>query len=84
MRRIKFYLGKINLLAHFIWWRKWKLVRDEWNMTYEELEDAKKRLPEIEQEAIERLLNLLEETECDEGATTKTDTSIFPPTAKNL
>jgi len=63
MSRLKFYLDKANMLAHFIWWREWKLVRDEWNMTYEELMEAHARFPEIERRALERLLKAIEEQE---------------------
>jgi hypothetical protein len=60
MGRIKFYLGKIKFLFHFIRWREWELVKDEWGMTYEELEDAKKRLPGIKKAALLRILEASE------------------------
>lgn len=54
--RLRFYLQTINLLAHFIWWGEWQLVRDEWNLTYKEYTDAESRSDEIVREAAERLL----------------------------
>ena len=68
MTRFKFYLDKINMLAHFIWWREWELVREEWNLTYEEMLDAEARSDEICQEAAERLLRALAAQELTEEA----------------
>ncbi len=56
MARLRFYISKAGFLIAFIWWREWELARDEWNITYEELQEAEARLPEIEREIIERLL----------------------------
>ncbi len=71
MSRLKFYVEKADMLFHFIWWRNWKLVRDEWNMTYGELEEARKNLPEIERKALERLTKTIEEQgEHEENPTT--------------
>lgn len=55
--RLRFYISKAGFLIAFIWWREWELARDEWNITYEELQEAEARLPEIEREIIERLLD---------------------------
>ena len=59
--RLKFYIDKIGFLAAFIWYRHWKLVKAEWNLTYKEMKEAEARLPEIEREAIERLLGIIDE-----------------------
>ena len=56
MSRLGFYISKAGFLIAFVWWREWKLVRDEWNMAYEELQEAKAHLPETERKIIERLL----------------------------
>ena len=61
MSRFKFYLGKIGYLVSFIWWRRWDLVKEEWNTTYQGMLDSKARFPEVEREALERLLKTLEE-----------------------
>jgi len=62
-RALKFYLDKAYFLTCFIWWRDWKLVRDEWNMSYGEMEEARKNFPEIERKALERLIKAIEEHE---------------------
>ena len=61
MPRFKFYVEKAKFLATFIWWRKWELVRDEWGMTYQEMLNARVRLPEIERGALGRLRKAVEE-----------------------
>lgn len=75
MTRFQFYLDKINMLAHFIWWREWGLVRDEWNLTYEQRLDAKRRSDEICREAAERLLKAIETYEAE----TEKETETSPP-----
>jgi hypothetical protein len=61
MSRIKFYFEKIHFLLYFIWRRNWGLVRDEWNLTYEQLAEAEGRSDEICREAAERVLARLQE-----------------------
>lgn len=63
MSRLKFYIEKAHFLAAFIWWRDWKLVRDEWNMTYKEREEARENFPETERKALDRLIKGIEEHE---------------------
>ncbi len=59
--RLQFYIEKIGFLAAFIWYRHWKLFKAEWNLTYKDAKDAEARLPEIEKEALERLLGVIKE-----------------------
>lgn len=63
MSKLKFYIEKIGFLAAFIWWWRWALVRDEWNLTHKQLEDAEARIPDIEREALERILGIIKEHE---------------------
>ncbi len=70
MSRLEFYIDKARFLAAFIWWREWRLVRDEWSITYEEMLDVIERAPEIEREAVGRLLKAVEEEACRDSNST--------------
>ncbi len=58
---ITFWIDKFRLLAVFIWWREWGLVREEWNLTYLEMQEAQERVDEISRDAEERLLRAIRE-----------------------
>ena len=55
--RFSFYAEKVRFLISFAWTGHWSLFWDEWNMTYEELEDAQSRVEEITQKIVKRLLD---------------------------
>ncbi len=75
MSRFKFYIMKARFLAAFIWGCEWGLVRDEWNMTYGELEEAMEAADKIMLAAIERILQATEEEECPDSNSTSTTPS---------
>ncbi len=54
--RFKFYVEKFQFMLTFARLWEWKLFQEEWQITYAEMLDAKARLPEIEREALGRLL----------------------------
>ena len=61
MSRFRFYVDKAHFLIAFIWWRNWRLVKDEWNVTYAQRLDTEAHSDEICREAAERLLRAIEE-----------------------
>lgn len=63
MKRIKFYLEKFYFTSYFIWHGLWGMAWAECRMRYQELEDARTRLPEIEKEGLERLRKAIEEAD---------------------
>lgn len=63
MSRLEFHIEKAKFLVQFIWWREWGLVRDEWGVTYAQMLEAKENYPEIEKNAIERILKELSDEE---------------------
>lgn len=63
MSRFRFYFEKIRFLVAFIWGRDWKLLQDEWNLTYKEAKESEKRFAEIEERALARLLRAVENSE---------------------
>ncbi len=61
MSYFKFYVEKLQFMLALARSREWKLFREEWSITYAEMQDAHSRFKEIEKEAIERLLRVLEQ-----------------------
>ncbi len=61
LKRLEFYREKIYLLAYFIWWREWKLAREEFMSTYQEYLDVEVNSDKLCQEAAARLLKAVEE-----------------------
>ncbi len=53
---VRFWLEKIGLLVIFMWWREWWLVKEEWNLTYRQMEEARGRADELNTYAAQRLL----------------------------
>ena len=60
---LRFWADKAPLLLYFAAHGEWKLLRSEWNMTQEQWESAKTRSFEIDREATERLIAVLDRIE---------------------
>ena len=54
--RFKFCVEKLQFMLTFVRAWEWKLFREEWSITYAEMQDAYLRFEEIEREALGRLL----------------------------
>ncbi len=61
MNRLKFWLEKFKFMIIFAWWREWWLVSSEWNITYAQMQEAEANSEQICKEAVERILNAIEE-----------------------
>ncbi len=58
---IRFWIEKIILISIFIRWKEWSLAREEWNVTYRQMQEARSRAEEINRSAAERLLQATQE-----------------------
>ena len=59
MSQLKFYIEKVKFLAAFLRMREWRLVRDEWRITYCEYLEAHENIEEIIEEAVKRIMKEL-------------------------
>lgn len=63
MKRLTFWKDKLHLMWAFAWMREWKLLREEWRMTYQEMQEAEANFEETNREAVARLLEEIRRVE---------------------
>jgi hypothetical protein len=60
MKVLKFWIEKFKFMSYFAWHREWMLVKEEWKVTYSQMQSTQADSYRLYRESCARILKILE------------------------